>query len=154
MDIRIDHLFEHSHHIQTVATWQHREFGYLTPQSTAEQRAERLNRAIDKSRLPIALVAIKDGALVGSAGISITTLTHQHLTPWLSAVVVPPAQRGNGIASKLALAAVDEVGRLGFETIHLFTPKNESLYARLGWKTVDHAEINGVPVCVMARATR
>jgi predicted N-acetyltransferase YhbS len=156
MSIEIHHLLDHTHHIPTVAAWQQAEFGYLSPGGSVEQRAERLRSASDKARLPIALVAISgdDGGLVGSAAIAATTLTHKHLTPWLSSVFVPPEQRGKGIASKLSLAAITEADRLGFETIYLFTPKNESLYARLGWQTFEHAAINGVPVCLMVRAVR
>jgi predicted N-acetyltransferase YhbS len=156
MTTEIHHLLDHTHHIPTVAAWQQAEFGYLSPGGSVEQRAERLRSASDKARLPIALVAISgdDGGLVGSAAIAATTLTHKHLTPWLSSVFVPPEQRGKGIASKLGLAAITEADRLGFERIYLFTPKNEALYARLGWETFEHAAINGVPVCLMVRAVR
>jgi len=156
LSIEIHHLLDHQNHIPTVAAWQQAEFGYLSPNGTVEQRAERLRGASDKARLPISLIAISAdrGNLVGSASIIATTLTHKHLTPWLSSVFVPPAQRGGGIASKLALAAISEANRLGFNTIYLFTPKNEALYARLGWETFEQASINGVPVCLMARSTR
>lgn len=120
-----------------------------------EQRVQRLRGASDKTRLPISLVAISAGReLVGSASVVATTLTHQHLTPWLSSVFVPATQRGRGIASKLALAAIAEADRLGFEKIFLFTPKSEALYARLGWETFEHTTINGVRLCLMARSTR
>jgi predicted N-acetyltransferase YhbS len=155
MGIEIHHLLDHRHHIPTVAAWQQAEFGYLSPNGTVERRAERLRDASDKARLPISLVAISnEDDLVGSANIVATTLTHKHLTPWLSSVFVPPAQRGGGIASKLALAAISEADRLGFDKIYLFTPKNEALYARLGWETFERTAINGVPVCPMARSTR
>jgi predicted GNAT family acetyltransferase len=156
MDIRIEHLLDHKHYIATIAAWQQAEFGYLSPQGTVGQRVKRLSSASNQDQLPISLVAIsgdQDG-LAGSANIMATTLTHKHLSPWLSSVFVPAEQRGNGIASKLSLAAISEAGRLGFDKIYLFTPRNESLYARLGWETFDHAVLNGVPVCVMARATR
>src|SRR4051794_17677458 len=151
MNIEIHHLLDHKHHVPTVAAWQQAEFGYLSPNVTVEQRAERLRGASDKARLPIGLVAISndEGDLVGSANLAATTLTHKHLTPWLSSVFVPPAQRGRGIASMLALAATSEADRLGFDKIYLFTPKNEALYARLGWETFEHATINDIPVCLM-----
>jgi predicted N-acetyltransferase YhbS len=156
MSIEIHHLHDYAHHIPTVAAWQQAEFGYLSPNGTAEQRAERLRGASDKAVLPISLVAISagQGDLVGSASIVATTLTHKHLTPWLSSVFVPPTQRGRGIASKLALAAISEADRLGFEKIFLFTPKSEALYARLGWETFEQTAINDVPVCLMSRSTR
>src|SRR5215472_9925680 len=99
MTIDIHHLLDHKHHLPTVAAWQHAEFGYLNPGGSVAQRAERLRSASDKTRLPIVLLAISgdDGRLVGSAAIAATTLIHKHLTPWLSSVFVPPAQRGRGI---------------------------------------------------------
>jgi predicted N-acetyltransferase YhbS len=156
MDLRIEHLLEHKHHIPTIAAWQQEEFGYLSPQGTIGQRVERLNSADNRDQLPISLVAISgdQNDLAGSANIVATTLTHKHLSPWLSSVFVPAEQRGKGIASKLALVAIAEASRLGFDRIYLFTPRNETLYARLGWETFDHAVLNSVPVCLMARGTR
>ena len=151
--IRIAHLMECSRHIPTIAAWQQEEFGYLNPTGTVEERVERLSKANDRQRLPISLVAISSdqNMLVGSANVVATTLTHKHLTPWLSSVFVPTEARGKGIASALTLAAASEARRLGFETIYLFTPRNEALYARLGWVTFDRAMLGGVSAAVMAR---
>ena len=152
--IRIAHLMECKQHIRTIAAWQQEEFGYLNPNGTVEERLERLSKANDPQRLPISLVAITEdqNALVGSANVVATTLTHKHLTPWLSSVFVPAAARGKGIASALTLAAATEARRLGFETIYLFTPRNETLYARLGWATFDRVTLGGVSAAVMARS--
>lgn len=154
-DVRIAHLMECRQHIPTIAAWQQGEFGYLNPNGTVEERVERLSRANDRQQLPISLVALgaDQNVLLGSANVLASTLTHKHLTPWLSSVFVPPDQRGKGIASALTLAAASEARRLGFETIYLFTPRNESLYARLGWATFDRVVLNGVPAAVMARGT-
>jgi predicted N-acetyltransferase YhbS len=151
--IRIAHLMECRNHIPTIAAWQQEEFGYLNPSGTVEERAERLSKANDRQRLPISLVAISPdrNTLVGSANVVATTLTHKHLTPWLSSVYVPAEQRGKGIASALTLAAASEARRLGFETVYLFTPCNEALYARLGWATFDRVMLGGVSAAVMAR---
>jgi predicted N-acetyltransferase YhbS len=151
---RIAHLMECRHHIPTIAAWQQAEFGYLNPNGTVEERIERLSKANDRQQLPVSLVAISSDqdALVGSANIVATTLTHKHLTPWLSSVFVPAEQRGKGIASALTLAAAAEARRLGFDTVCLFTPRNEAFYARLGWATFDRAMLGGVPAAVMARA--
>jgi predicted GNAT family acetyltransferase len=120
-----------------------------------EQRIERLNAARDPKNLPISLVALAENHdLIGSANVVASTLTHKHLSPWLSSAVVPAEHRGKGVASKLALAAVSEALRLGFDKIYLFTPRNESLYGRLGWNTFDRTAINGVDVCIMERGTR
>ena len=152
MTIRTEYLADHDVHLPQVAQWQHAQFGYLNPAGTLEQRADRLRDALHRDRLPMAMVAVsEEGRLVGSASILAATLTHQHLTPWLSSVFVPPEMRGRGVASALSLRAVGEAARLGFETLYLFTPHSQSLYARLGWKTFDSMVHNGQPLTLMQR---
>jgi len=80
-------------------------------------------------------------------------VTHDHLGPWLSSVVVPPCYRGNGVASALALWAVKEARRLGFGELYLFTPRNEALYTKLGWQTLEVALHRETQLTVMSRAT-
>jgi predicted N-acetyltransferase YhbS len=141
-------------HLATVAAWQDTAFGYLNPSLGMAQRLERLHLSLQSEQLPIVLLALSDdGQALGSASILANSLTHQHLSPWLSAVVVPPVHRQQGIASALALRAVAEVAALGFQNLYLFTPHNESLYARLGWQTIERSDLNGVPVTVMAIST-
>lgn len=152
LSITISYLADHEALIPAIAKWQQDQFGYLNPAGTLDQRAARLREALGRDRLPMALVATdQDGKLVGSAGIMATTLTHQHLTPWLSSVYVPPEQRGRGIASMLSLRACAEAAQLGYEKIYLFTPSSESLYSRLGWKTFDTVSHNGVQLAIMSR---
>lgn len=153
--INIEYLADHTSHLPTVAAWQHAEFSYLNPTLGIATRSERLQLSLQKEQLPIVLVALsEDKQALGAASILATTITHQHLTPWLSTVVVPPAHRRQGIASALSLRAEAEAAALGFDTLYLFTPHNETLYARLGWHTFERTELNGVPIAVMAIATQ
>jgi predicted N-acetyltransferase YhbS len=155
MKIHIAYLADCDAHLATVAAWQQAEFGYLNPSLTLAQRCERLRGCLQKEALPMAFVALDDaGRPVGAASLFAQTVTHAHLTPWLSTVVVPPHSRGRGIASALSLRVADEAVRLGFKTVHLFTPHNESLYARLGWQTFERSHFQGVPITLMARAAR
>ena len=80
-------------------------------------------------------------------------MTHDHLSPWLSSVVVPSCYRGQGVASALALSAVKEARRLGFRELYLFTPDNEALYARLGWRAVRRTMHRATRLTIMSRAT-
>jgi len=152
--MRIEFLADNECQLSKIAGWQHAQFGYLNPSVTLEQRTNRLRESLQRDRLPMALVAISEqGELVGSASILKTTLTHAHLTPWLSSVFVPTELRRKGIASALSLRAIRESARIGFETLYLFTPHNESLYARLGWQTLERSLHNGLPISIMARPT-
>ena len=152
--MNIEYLADHPSHLLTVAAWQHAEFGYLTPNATLEDRIARLRRSAQKDALPMAFIVLSgSGALLGSAGILPTTITHQHLTPWLSSVYVPREYRGKGVASALSLRAASEAARLGFDRIYLFTPRSEALYGRIGWRTFDRIDYNGVALTLMERQT-
>src|ERR1700732_1398358 len=121
LNMKTEYLADHPAHVPTVAAWQQAQFGYLTPALTLEDRTERLHRSLQKDALPMAFISLSDsGAILGSAGILAATITHKHLTPWLSSVYVPIEHRGKGIASALSLRAVTEATRLGFERLFLF----------------------------------
>jgi N-acetylglutamate synthase-like GNAT family acetyltransferase len=154
LEFTISYLADHAGFLPGIAAWQHAQFGYLNPVVTIEQRADRLRESLRGDRLPMSLIAIdRDTQLLGSASILATTLTHKHLTPWLSSVFVPPGLRGHGIASALSLRANDEAARLGYETLYLFTPHSEKLYSRIGWQTFDTILHNEVPLSIMSRPT-
>lgn len=153
--MRIDYLEHHQCHLPTVAAWQQAEFSYLAPAVTMEQRIDRLRATAQRQSLPLTLIALdEEGMPVGAASILIKTITHPHLSPWLSSVVVPPASRGQGIASALSLQAATVAGQLGFDALHLFTPRNESLYQRLGWEESERSIVNGVAITIMSRSTK
>jgi N-acetylglutamate synthase-like GNAT family acetyltransferase len=150
----IDYLARHEHHLPLIAEWQLAEFGYLNPADTLEGRMTRLGNALQTSALPMAFVArSEEGELLGAASILASTVTYKHLSPWLSSVFVPSVFRGHGIASALSLRAVEEARRLGFDTLYLFTPRNESLYARLGWRTMDVTTHKDTRLTIMSRPT-
>jgi predicted N-acetyltransferase YhbS len=153
VQFEIDYLARHEGHLPLVASWQRAEFGYLNPTDTLEARTARLKKALQTDGLPLCFIAIADGRLVGAAGIMPSTVTHQHLSPWLSSVFVPAEHRGNGIASALALWAVGAARRLGHEKLYVFTPRNEALYARLGWRTIDRVTHRETPLTIMERPT-
>jgi predicted N-acetyltransferase YhbS len=154
MHIRIEYLADCESHIPVIAAWQHSQFGYLNPAVTIEQRTTRLRASLQRECLPIALVAVsEEGQPVGAASILPTTITHKHLAPWLSTVFVPSELRRNGIASALSLRALAEAARLGFQTLYLFTPHNESLYAGLGWQCFERSTHNGLAIAIMSRPT-
>jgi predicted N-acetyltransferase YhbS len=151
---RIEYLAECQGHVAQIAEWQHQQFGYLNPSGTLGDRRQRLIASLQIEHLPISLAAIsEENQLIGSASILASTLTHKHLTPWLSSVFVPAEHRGKGIASALSLRGLREAARLGFSAIYLFTPHNESLYARLGWRAIDRIVHNKTPLTIMSRQT-
>lgn len=151
MVTHIDYLENHHGLIPLVAEWQQKLFGYLSPQVTFEERLSRVQRSAIQHALPLTLVALtNEGSFQGAASLVPGTITHHHLTPWVSSVFVVPAFRNRGIASALTQRLASEPSRFGFSRLYLFTPRNESLYARLGWQTIDSSQLEEVHAKVMA----
>ncbi|WP_415858345.1 GNAT family N-acetyltransferase [Burkholderia ubonensis] len=64
-----------------------------------------------------------DGEAQGTASLVQSTLTHQHLGPWLSAVFVPPAHRGKGIASALSMRAYRSITHGAPQDFPVYAPQ-------------------------------
>lgn len=59
-----------------------------------------------------------------------------HPGAWLTALVVDPEGRGQGIASALIAAAETAARAMGFDRLHTSTDSAASLLARRGWKKI------------------
>lgn len=152
MDFKIQPLADNLEHVPTLATWHQAQFGYLNPAVTIEQRIERLAASAQREKLPMTVIALSGKRLLGSASLLPKTITHQHLSPWLSSVYVVPEYRNRGIGSELTRYLVQAAADMGLEKIYLFTPKSEALYARLGWEVVEHSEYGGHRIAIMSRS--
>lgn len=151
--LRIDYLADQPQTLPELAGWHHAEFGYLNPTHSAQHYVDRLTGSLQTDDLPLTVVALESGRLLGSATLNRQTITHPHLSPWLSSVFVSAEERGRGIASAL-IGRIEEASRLGFDTAHLFTPKSEALYARLGWQTLERAIVRDTAVTIMRKVLR
>ena len=147
--VQIGHLADYPQHLAVLAAWHHAQFGYLNTSVTVEQRTQRLRESAQKGALPTTFVAVCEGRLLGSASLLPQTITHPHLSPWLSSVYVAPEHRNNGIGSALVRHVVREAAGMGMDKVYLFTPNSEALYVRLGWKVVEHAEHQGRRLTIM-----
>jgi GNAT superfamily N-acetyltransferase len=153
-ELRIEKLADHPQHAGAVAELQHATFGHLNPTLSLTDRTHALVATLAGDGLPITFLAFMgNGTLAGAATLVSSTLIRPDLSPWMSMVVTHPSHRGRGVASALSLAVAAEAARRRFECVHLFTPRNESLYLRLGWRRIGQALIGGAPVAVMARPT-
>lgn len=148
---RIEYLADHAHHLPTLAQWHQAQFAYLNPAVTIEQRLQRLAATAQKGQLPMTCVALCEDQLMGSASLLPQTITHAHLSPWLSSVYVSPAHRNRGVGSALAQHMVEQAKSMDIHTVYLFTPNSEALYARLGWNVVEHAELQGRRITIMCQ---
>jgi N-acetylglutamate synthase-like GNAT family acetyltransferase len=148
--MRIENLSDHLHHLDLLATWHQAQFGYLNPAVTLAQRMEKLAASAHNDSLPMTVVATSEGRLLGSASLLPRTITHQHLSPWLSSVYVADEHRNKGVGSALVQHIVQQAARLALEKVYLFTPNSEALYARLGWDVVEYAAFQGQHLAIMS----
>jgi predicted N-acetyltransferase YhbS len=148
LDIRL--MADDPEQIGAVARWIYNEWGHCRPGRTLATAHEKARQALGGADVPLTLVARKNGMLVGTASIDTRDMsTHPELTPWMASVVVEKAWRGRGIGSALCRRIEVEMRRLGIKTAYLFTPDQEDLYVRLGWKTFLHEDYRGETVAIM-----
>lgn len=134
---------EHYEHWRVI--FERRGVSYEQSVNTFYERAQ-------TQSLPLAVVAVRGGQVVGTASIKIQDLDPcPELTPWLGGVFVLPRFRGQGIATLLVERIIAEARRLGLPHLYLWTTSSESLYARLGWVPVEQMEYCGETIKLMRR---
>ncbi len=99
-----------------------------------------LQNTHDPSRIPLSLIALVDGQLVGTVNlIENDDSKRTHLRPWLAAMVVEKHFRGQGIGTQLVQALLVEARRLGFATLY-FGTDGPGFYERIG--ALRHEQVN------------
>ena len=136
--LRLAYLADHAAAVTRVAGWLHeqwfRAWG-MSPEETAEELRGRLNR----SRLPLTLVALDRGEPVGTASLIKDRVPYEaEALAFLTGVYVRPDRRGRGLGRRLCLRALAEARRLGLTRLGLYTTDREVFYARLGWQPLGY----------------
>ena len=138
--------------VEQVAAWGFAEWGHLNPGETLAQRVIRIRGKMNTDRVPMAFVALADDAgIVGTASLIFDDLEGDPRNPWLASVYVPPAHRGQGIASALVDTVEVAARRFGYSRLFLFTHSAEALYAGLGWRALEQRVYRGEHIQVMDR---
>lgn len=151
-DIKIDYLGNYPHLAENLARWSWAEWQpiYIERGQTFEHALKNYQERTNIDRLPLALVALHEGELIGTVSLKFHDLdTRPELDPWLGGVFVLPEWRGRGIASRLMRRAVSEAARLNLPKLYLWTSSAEGLYQKLGWQIVERSEYCGKNIVVM-----
>jgi predicted Zn-ribbon and HTH transcriptional regulator/GNAT superfamily N-acetyltransferase len=104
-----------------------------------------LREALKSAALPVCLVAFCDtGVPVGTASLKRVSVSHAHLGPWVAALLVPPAWRGNGLGTALLAAIEEEARRQGFKRLYMSAGGAETDVLPVdlenrGWRAFDEA---------------
>lgn len=118
----------------TVIEWLNDEFGN---QNSKKFYQGIIEHSLTEDKLPITFVAIEDGVLLGTVGIwRADLLSRQELFPWLSALVVNPKYRNNGIGQALQKYVLKYCKENGYKEIYLYTDL-EGYYEKSGWIPFD-----------------
>ena len=127
----ICYLHDCPEYIQAAIELVHGEFGN---EKNYEAFAELLRRSMTPRELPLCVVAIDRGELVGAAGILRADLiSRQDLYPWLGNLVVRPDRRGEGIGLAMLRWSAKACRELGYGTMYLYT-QLDGYYEKLGWQ--------------------
>ena len=122
--------------------WFEREWAqYYGPDGTGDANKD-LYDSCNRDELPVALVAISDGEICGTAALKVESVsTHKHLSPWLAALFVIPRFRHHGIGERLIAAVEEKAEQLGFHRLYVGTSEGsgtpESLLRKRGWEFVE-----------------
>lgn len=147
--MRIERLIHK--HVRAVAVLLNHEWGELSPWASLPEIEKRLAKQLDAPGVPFTLVALGDSdALLGTASVKLFELPkHQDKVHWLGEVCVMARLRGQGVGSGLIRSCIAESKRLGLPILYLYTPDQQALYARLGWKELQSTFVNGENVSIM-----
>lgn len=140
--LKLELLANHPEALPLLKEWFEQEWApYYGPGGPGNAKAD-LMESCNRVELPIAIVAILDGEVVGTAALKAESIsTHKHLTPWLAALLVRPKFRRRGIAERLIAGVEEKAYDLGFQSIYVGTSEgsgsSESSLRKRGWKFVE-----------------
>lgn len=146
----IEYLADHPETLETIVQWMHQEWGNVRGGETLEQRRKRFAGSMNRDRIPLAVVALEAGEVLGSASLIAHDMeTRMELTPWLASVFVAEQFRRRGVGAELVRRIIEEAGKLKVPLLYLYTVHNEKLYASLGWTLMEHTNYLEHPVVIM-----
>jgi GNAT superfamily N-acetyltransferase len=132
--IQIDYLANHPQAVPILAGWFYKEWREYYAGKTVEDVADAIRERGSVDHIPLTLVALADGVIVGTVCLKINDCdVLPQLSPWLAGLYVDKAWRNKGIGARLVDAIIQEARQLGICTLYLWTPTAEAYYACKGW---------------------
>jgi GNAT superfamily N-acetyltransferase len=152
MSLRLAAVAECTRDLPIFASWLWMQWGRRRGRTPARS-LQRVQRMATTRGLPFGVCAYLDDLPAGFACCVPDDLdTRPDLSPWLASVFVRPDARGQGIASAVVGAVVEEARRRGETEMHLFTPDQQRLYARLGFIEIGRDRDLDEDITLMRRA--
>lgn len=150
--MKIEYLADNESSLPIIANWYCAEWGRFT----REKEIEQLKKYLNKSKIPLILLAVDNGEPMGVAQIKYHEMSiYPEKTYWLGGIYVAKAHRGKGIGKKLVIEATVIAKKLNIMTLYLQTEDlSGGLYRQLGWRPIEQVNYHGVDVLVMERKTK
>ncbi len=152
MRLTTAYLADHLDAIPQLAAWSYAQWRPIFDQlgKTLPEVIELHHRRAQIEALPMAVVALADGVVIGTGALKTDDLPlRPNLTPWLGGMFVDPSFRNRGVGGALVERLLLEARRLRMTRLYLWTPASESLYARHGCATIERLEYCGYQIALM-----
>jgi GNAT superfamily N-acetyltransferase len=131
-------------------SWKEWQDVYQQREQTLEDCLKNYRERMNTDRLPLTLVALHAGELVGMVSLKFHDMdTRPDLDPWLGGLFVLPEWRNRGVGTMLMHRATEEARRLDVPRLYLWTHSAEGLYYKLGWLVVERSDYFGKEAVVM-----
>ena len=126
---------------------------HIPPEATLERLAD----THPEAQAPFHRILYKNDVPVATGGLhTVVNILKIHpelerYGPWISLLYSVPELRGKGIGALLCTDITELARQAGFSAIYLYTYTAESLYARLGWETIDSLPYKGYENALMRK---
>lgn len=151
--MEIAYLADYPELTPVLAAWFYAQWGHQRPGNSVEKVAAKLRMRLNRDQIPLTMVAMSEGVLLGTASLQGQDLEEREdLSPWLAGVYVDADRRDKGVGSLLVEAIAGQAVRLGVERLFLYTYDRENFYSRLGWFVLERREHDGKQIVVMYKS--
>lgn len=136
-----------------IARLLHSEWSDLANWSSLSLICERLQQRNQPECATFTLLACeRDNRLMGTASVIEYELADDPARRyWLGEVFTDAHFRGQGVGSRLTAACIQQAREKQIAQLWLYTPDQQRLYYRLGWREIERREVSGEWVSVMMR---
>ncbi len=150
-NVRIKLLADNCQYASIIEKWLKYEWlEYYGPDGPGDVRKE-VEGCCNRNKLPIGLVAFYDDVICGTASLKIKSASHLNLTPWLTALYVPPEMRRKSVGGQLVKQVEKLAVELGYITIYARSGTAVEFFKRLGWSLIDKTKFQGEELSILSR---
>jgi predicted GNAT family N-acyltransferase len=139
--------------VPLIAQWYFDEWGHKMKDNSVEKIRQRIEGMLNRDKIPLHVLGVKRNEVLGVAQLKIREMDiYPEKEHWLGGVYVVRGARGNGLASRLILKALELAKVFKVEKLYLQTERLDGgLYARLGWQPIEKVHYNGLHVLIMEK---